>query len=48
MKKKIKGFLKSCGSNDTAKNGYQELWDTGMASNKKMKSKITGINRPSV
>lgn len=48
MAKIIKGISKQCARNDTAKNGYQELWDTGRASRKKMKSKITGINRPSV
>jgi hypothetical protein len=48
MRKKIKGFIKSCGRTGTTKTGYQELWDTGRAHNKKMKNKITGINRPSV
>ncbi len=48
MGRKIKGFVKSCGGNDTSKTGYQELWHTGRAHNKKMKGKIKGINRPSV
>lgn len=48
MKKKIKGSSKNCGRIETTKAGYQELWDTGRAHNKKMKNKITGINRPSV
>lgn len=50
MKKenKNKGILKSCGQPETAKTGYQEVWDTGRSSAKKKRGKVTGINRPSV
>lgn len=50
MKKenKNKEILKSCGQTETAKTGYQEVWDTGRASAKKKRGKLTGVNRPSV
>lgn len=48
MSRKIKGFIKCCEGSGTSKTGYQELWQTGRAHNKKMKSKIRGVNRPSV
>ncbi|MFX4260650.1 hypothetical protein ACOBQJ_00445 [Pelotomaculum propionicicum] len=48
MNKMKKGNQKSCGNNETTKNGYQELWDTGRAHNIKNKNKVTGTNRPSV
>lgn len=50
MKKesKNKELLKSCVQPETAKTGYKEVWDTGRASAKKKRGKMTGINRPSV
>lgn len=48
MKNKLKGNSKECGRIETTKYGYQELWDTGRAHNKKMKNKISGVNRPGV
>jgi hypothetical protein len=45
---KSKENLKPCGQPETTKTGYQEVWDTGRASAKKKRGKVTGINRPSV
>jgi len=46
--KKIEEVAKPCAEGGTTKTGYQELWNTGRAHNKKTKNKTRGVNRPSV
>ncbi|MEG3070764.1 MAG: hypothetical protein HQP61_05965 [Peptococcaceae bacterium] len=48
MSEKIEEVVKPCAKGGTTKTGYQELWNTGQAHNKKIKNKTRGINRPSV
>ncbi len=49
MKKEIKNRgLESCPLPETTKTGYQAVWNTGRASVKKKRGKVTGFNRPSV
>lgn len=47
-RRRIKGVLKDYHVPGSTKHGYRSVWDMGSAADHKKRTRITGINRPSV